>query len=392
MTHFLTILLFALSQTPGSPPASLPEEEESGGTGNRLRATPNDVHGLIRDEFLPGQLFLVGRHPLGHGVMSDGPEPAKTGYIFTSREIETPFPFNDLVPSWNVDTDGGGFYVLLRVGRTSDDFWSPWYYLGSWGDAPQPAAKVMEDASGFINIDYFQSKGRFNRVQYAFHLRLNDGRTGPMIRRVCLACSNTLDDAELARKFRRRIDPGPKEKWARRLPVPFRSQKWEDEKIRGSICSPTSTSMVLEYRGVKHPTLDVCRRIWDPEYKLYGNWWRAVQGAYSFGVPGYLRRFGDWDAVKCLISHDQPIIASIKVKRGQLRSAPYRQSDGHLLVITGFTEDGDVCVNDPAAETAEKGRAVYARQDMENIWLANGGVGYILEPREPAADAHPCEP
>ena len=39
-------------------------------------------------------------------------------------------------------------------------------------------------------------------------------------------------------------------------------------------------------------------------------------------------------------------------------------------------------VNDPAAETAEKGMATYKREDMDKVWFARGGVGYVLMPAE----------
>jgi len=343
--------------------ATLPPEE--GGLGNKLAATPNDVHALIVDD------------PVSFADSSPG--------RLTSRVIETEFPFNDLLPSWNVDVPlGAAFTVELRVGRREGDFWTPYYSLGTWGRREPLKGKHLRDENGFINIDYFQSSKKFDRVQYRFLLEAGEGGLWPIPRRVALAYSNTLNDAELARKFRKTVDPGPKEKWTRRLPIPFRSQKWEDPSIRGSICSPTSVAMVLEYRGIKRPTVEVCNTIYDPAYRLYGNWWRAVQGAYTYGVPGHVERFGDWNAVKRYIAAGQPIIASIRIQKGEMSHAPNRQSNGHLMIIAGFDENGDVLVNDPAGETTELGVTTYKRADMDKVWLARGGVGYILLPPKQA--------
>jgi len=386
---FVLLAGFILSSTlnralaeppPASQPASLPAEGPER-IGNRLKSTPNDVHGLILDE--TPSVFKEGTSERLQSTRlnSDG-LVAQRAIVHTSRIINTEFPFNDLVPSWNIDVPaGGGFAVQIRMARQQDDFWTPFYYLGSWGRAPQVDKKVTADDNGLINIDYFQSNNRFDRIQYRVLLSGSDLGHPPIIRRVGLAYSNTLNDVNLFVTHRRKIDPGPKEKWARRLPVPWRSQKAEDKKISGSICSPTSVSMVMHYRGIDEPTAKVCATIWDEEYELYGNWWRAVQGAYTYGLPGYIERFGDWNAVKQHIARDEPVIASIKVKKGQLRNSPYRETNGHLLVIVGFDEAGNVHINDPAAATADQGTTTYAREDMEQVWLANGGVGYIILPR-----------
>lgn len=370
-----------LKQTPQTPTA-----EESDEPGNRLYSTPYDVHALILDQTIdafsqgggPGTL-IVDRPP---GVTIAVPEKGRGDPIeavYTSRVIENEFPFNDVVPSWNVDVPpGAGFVVELRVGRKDGDFWTPFYYLGTWGDARAPTARHQLDVNGHLHMDYFRSTNRFDRLQYRVHLFAPNAKQPPVLRRFGLACSNTLNDAELAGRFRRPVDPGPQEKWVRRLPVPFRSQKWEPKEVRGSICSPTSVSMVLDYHGVKVPTQRVYETVYDNEFKLYGNWPRAVQTAYTFGVPGYIERFGDWDAVKRHIAAGRPVIASIRVEKGQLRNAPYRESNGHLTVITGFDGKGNVLFNDPAGASEEQGVIAHPIEDVEKIWFNRGGVGYVL--------------
>lgn len=366
LVSVLCLLTVLLATAWGQSPATRPARRGAGNSGNRLHMTPNDVHGLLIDE--AEQLSSTGAAKA---------ESDRTTH--TSRVISTSFPFNDLVPSWNVDVPkGGGFAVEIRLGRKEGDFWTPFYYLGSWGTVPSMSAKVLKDENGIVYQDYFQSTNRFDRLQYRFHLAGPAGSL-PVIRRVAMAYSNTLNDAELAKKYRERVDPGRKEQWARRLPVPFRSQNWEDYPLRGQICSPTSTSMVLEYYGVKLPTVDVCRAIWDPEYKLYGNWWRAVQGAYALGVSGYLERFGDFEGVKRHIAAGRPVIASVRINLGDLRNFPQRFGGGHLVVIVGFDADGNILLNDPAGRSAERGQITIYREDMVKIWLARGGVGYVLQ-------------
>ena len=394
MSMFRYSLLIAVLAGCGmkEPPPSLTEEQD--GPGNKLYMTPNDVHALLLDE--AAEVFEQGANsgtvvvsdPVGVTLQTEPPAgtqacPPFKG-VHTSRVISAAFPFNDVVPSWNVDCPlGAGFIVELRFGRADDDLWTPYYYLGTWGTAPAPAVKIQHDQNGDVDTDYFRSTNRFDRLQYRVHLCSPRKGPLPVLRRIGLAYSNTLNDADLARRFRKPVDPGPQEKWARRLPVPFRSQKWEAKEVRGSVCSPTSVSMVLEYYGVKLPTSRVYELVYDAEFKLYGNWARAVQTACHFGVPGYIERFGDWNAVKRHITAGRPVIASIRVDKGQLRNAPYRESNGHLLVITGFDGKGGVHFNDPAGATPEQGVITHPIEDVEKIWFQRGGVGYVLLGRPP---------
>jgi len=358
---------------------------------NQLKGTQNDIHTLVIDETVnifqqgdTGQVAIISKPP-GVSIRQDILPEFKHKNIFaatyTSRSIRTQFPFNEVVPSYNIDLPmHTGFIIELRVGRDKGDFWTSFYYLGSWGKVPQEKNRILKDENGLVDVDYFRSRRLFDRVQYRVRLYTTTKTQSPVLRRFSLVYSHTLNEVSLARSLHKPVAPLPKHRWIRRLPVPFRSQQIEDHKIQSSICSPTSLSMVMEYRGVNRTTTQIAKTIYDQEYNIFGNWARAIQGAYMFGIPGYLTRFSDWNEVKQYITNDTPIIASIKVDAGELQGAPYNYSDGHIVVITGFNEDGNVHVNDPAGTTPQEGQVIYKREDMEKVWFGHGGVGYVLLP------------
>ncbi len=377
----------AASSASPALPASLPAGDD--GPNNHLIGGPLDVHHLIIDETAP--VFAQGRQEGTRvtedpaGVLLDAaspnagdPGPVRIG-LHTSRIIRLPFPINEFVPSCNIDVPAGcGYTVEVRLGRAPEGIWTPFYYLGSWGDNPTPESRVTGDVHGLVDIDCFRSRQLFELIQYRVRLASSAPDVSPALRRFALAVSNTTQDADLAARFRRPVDPGPPAGWTRRLPVPFRSQKVEPRELRGRICSPTSVAMVLQYYGVDRPTLEVAQVIYDPEYRLYGNWGRAIQGAYTLGVPGYLERFGDWNAVQRYIAQGRPIIASIRAEEGELIGAPYRSTDGHLIVVVGFDEAGNVHVNDPSGDDPGEGIVTYPREGMEKAWFGHGGLGYVL--------------
>jgi hypothetical protein len=48
-----------------------------------------------------------------------------------------------------------------------------------------------------------------------------------------------------------------------------------------------------------------------------------------------------------------------------------------LVVLRGFTENGDCAINDPAAPGVS---VVYPRRAIEAIWQRNNGVAYVIAP------------
>ncbi len=75
-----------------------------------------------------------------------------------------------------------------------------------------------------------------------------------------------------------------------------------------------------------------------------------------------------------------PLIASIRVKPGELEGSPYKSTDGHLLVVRGFTPQGDVIANDPAGRPGHI-RIVYNRAQFQHVWMGgSNGIVYVIAP------------
>jgi hypothetical protein len=60
-----------------------------------------------------------------------------------------------------------------------------------------------------------------------------------------------------------------------------------------------------------------------------------------------------------------------------LPGAPLDASDGHLVVVRGFTLAGDPLINDPAAPDVA---VSYPRAAFERCWLGHGGVALLVAP------------
>jgi len=301
---------------------------------------------------------------------------------YTTAAMMADFTIREVIPSWNILTPAGTAYLVeLRISSDGSS-WSPWFHMGRWGSkipGAKPEKKVLKNEWGAVKVDYFspQKDCRFLQWRVTFHSVKGKG-TPAMALFSCAVSSESGDRGiSLRRPPEKKID---KALWKKTLPVPYRSQGSEDSSIAGEICSPTSISMVMDYWGVKKATADMARLIYDPDYKMYGMWWRGVQGASQYGLEGWVQYFRNWEDVKSWIAAGQPVIACISFDAGTLGGSMTPASDGHVIVIAGFDEKGNPVCNDPAGKDEESGIVAYDSGELAKAWFDKGGVGYIIRP------------
>jgi hypothetical protein len=316
-------------------------------------------------------------------VLDGGSESYPRTGRWTSAETPSEFRFTELLPSWNVAAPAEtGLRMEVRVRRAGTQKWTPWLDIGAWGKTPAERERVTACREGVVDVDYLA----LDVPADAYQVRVSlfgftmDSAVTPVVRRVAVCYSGVTGEKHVE---------GPVEGWVRDLAVPFRTQKDAPKSLSGEICSPTSVTMVMAYCGVDRPVVENALAIWDNEHGMFGNWGRAVARASELGLDGWLTRFRSWDQVKQQIAAGQPVIASIRFKKGAFPSAVLPSTSGHLIVIRGFTASGDVIVNDPASR--EKGNGVvYRAEELGRAWFDHGGVGYVIT-RPRVATTRPAE-
>lgn len=326
-----------------------------------------------------GELLRLG---LGHDSYFDEKTrtitimPEKESGVFVSPIMETT-SFSRLIASWNALTPPEtSVECLVRV--EVEGSWSKFFSYGEWALGRQNKSMHQEDELATFSIDTLTIKGnKANRVQFQVNLKRDDyNLESPQLKLVTL----TLDTNQMDfRSFYSQEEEVV-------LPVPEISQMLVPE-IGNSICSPTSVTMVLNYRGLDLKPEKVAELAKDYGSNVYGNWSYNVAVAGALGREAYVS-FLRFEDVKKYLREGQPVVASITVKSSdELDHLPLRKDgsgimtypSGHLLVIRGFTTLNGrdvVLVNDPAAPSEEEVSRYYDLDQFLKVWKK---VGYIIQ-------------
>ncbi len=309
------------------------------------------------------------RLPFSEGLFRS---KAATGTL-ESPDLESTFPFDDLVGSFSADVPPGGELEFSAKVRTESG-WSEWYALGAQTHAGFASAPKSDDARAALDVDQLKLKSKATAARYRFKFRA--GRRPVRLRSVALALSDaSAPDAPPAPSM------GP---WTRELSVAPRSQRDESEKYKHDVCSPTSLAMILEYWGRRKATEEVALAVRDRSSQLFGNWPANAAYAASFGLDARVARLDSIADLEREIADGRPVAVSVTIGPGELPGAPLKQSSGHLMVVIGFTSEGDVIVNDPAGDGRGDVRRVYGRAAFHKVWRVNKrGLAYLVGPDLP---------
>lgn len=313
------------------------------------------------------------------------------------------FDLTELIASWDATTPGDSWIEVSVRGRTGDGTLSSWDVLGRWAAGDQHLRRTSVGGQGDdladVTVDTWRAEGSFDAWQLRVTLLRRPGATGPRVDSIGAMASRLpdVDDVTTSK-------PGPGSGTV--LDLPRYSQmvhrghypKWGSG--GQAWCSPTSTSMVLgyydalpsaqEYSWVADDHVDpwvdhAARMTYDADYAGTGNW--PFNTAYAAPRTGhaFVTRLRSLREAGLFIEAGIPLVASISFGSGELDGTPISGTNGHLLVIVGFTDSGDVVVNDPAASSRKGVRRTYDRGQFEDAWLpTSGGLVYVIRD-----DAHP---
>jgi hypothetical protein len=341
----------------------------------------------------------------GDGVNGSGPYEYGT---WTSGSTTLSFPWNELVSSWNAQTPQGTWIQVEMKPTLDNGHVAKWYVLGQWtyGDSDFHRTSVggQGDADGYVAIDTFFGKDH-DAISYRLRVTLfrRAGTTAtPTFTRLSAIASNYRNQKG---SFPSRSDIGNS---AVDLGVPGYSQELhhgEFDQFDGggeAWCSPTSTSMVVQYWDTMfpgngyapsaqemswvpyaEPWVDyTARYVYDYHYLGAGNWPFNTAYAAGRGLVGDVTMLHNLREAEPFIQAGIPLVASVAWNSNKLEGADIKSTNGHLVVIEGFTAHGSqVIVNDPATVPGNPVKHFYDREQFERAWLpASGGIVYVIRP------------
>ncbi|MFG1749873.1 C39 family peptidase [Streptosporangium sandarakinum] len=340
---------------------------------------------------------------------------------WTGEETPLGFPAAELVPSWTASAPPGSWIEVELRARTASGDLTRWYVMGRWaeedGDVHRTSLPGQGDEHGDVAVDTYVAA----RPVTAFRLRFTLYGSGARVHGAAVMASAPTAgtaSADAAPPDAGRTDPrvGAAHPDAGRqdpagcgpaghveLDVPCRSQKvhaghfpqWDGG--GANWCAPASTSMVVAYwgRGPSAAELgwvppdDPCpavdhaaRGMYDHGYQGTGNWPFGVAYAGRYGLAGFVTRLRSLAELERLVRAGVPVITSQSFREHELPGSGY-STGGHIMVVVGFTADGDVIVNDPAAPGDHEVRRVYPRAAFGDVWLrssGSGGVAHVIHP------------
>jgi hypothetical protein len=303
--------------------------------------------------------------------------PWKTGETdYLSAPIDAGIDWNELVASWNVQANPGA-KVSILARAVYPDHETKFYVMSIWSPDPnsddRTSVSGQKDEDGRVDTDTLTLLKKARTVQIMIATEpANDG-SAPSIDFLGLSFADTTSLSP---------DEAPAVPAVSPIAVPEKCQM--DYPNGGGYCSATSLSMVLTYWSQKlnrsdlnKDVPDVVAGVYDKDFDGTGNWPFNTAYAGTFaGMRAYVTRFSSIDEIRLWVDKGFPVITSASLPL--LEGKPRPKGDpGHLVVLVGFSPEGDPIFNDPGHSDV---RRTYKRADFENAWNTSHRTVYLVYP------------
>lgn len=292
--------------------------------------------------------------------------------VYTWPSVDPGFDWNELVVSWNVKRpERSSIKFEARVVQGENP--TPWYTMGIWSlDGQRTSVQGQKDDVGQVLTDTLRVAKPGGRVELKAYFETLDFANNPKLTLVTLSFSS--------RSFVPSDEPVRKA-WGKKIEVFQRSQmSYPNGNI---LCSPTAVSMLMRHWSdtLQRPELDrdvpaITEGALDAGDPKTGNW--PFSMAYAAAVDpfvAYVSRFSGLSDLEKWILAGIPVACSVDYTLLQGKTGP---KSGHLVVLIGFTGDGDPIFNDPG--WSKEVRQTYKRADFERAWTSSNRTVYLVYP------------
>jgi len=288
--------------------------------------------------------------------------------------------FNELILSWNALRPDDGklaFAVSIKHGNQ----WSNWHRLAEWG--PDFQRTFVNKRHPYVHTKHVRVEMQRGCRARGFRVRVTSSGGAKLENlKALFGCLSNLNQFQ--------INPPDKDMSHIVIHgVPRHSQMAIDHPRRKDFCSPTSTSVVVNYfmrsmygemPNMHDYIIDFADKVHDQGPNIYGNWLFNVAQAYdsSNGDVFYrVERLNSFNDLYSYLVREIPIVVSVRRLRGG--ATPYR--NGHILVVVGYDAiNKNVLCIDPAFRNAKLQLKTYRLWDFLYAWGRSRNLSYIPMP------------
>lgn len=297
---------------------------------------------------------------------------------------KSPFPFSELILSWNASRPKTGkftFYINVR-----HHGWSGWQKIAEWGKSVQKT--FGNTRNRYVHTKYVRLVTKRRRIGFEYQIKVV-AEKGANIRRIKALFANVSNEKRFRMQYP--YTPFPS---TQITGIPRQSQWHVNHKRRKDLCSPTSLSMIASYYTKKYnlpktettlrqKTAKLADNVHDQSLDIYGNWIFNVAQAFQLTRGNILyrvERLNNFEELYNQIKNNRPVVVSI---RGHLHGGAWPYKNGHLVVVMGWDKKNQrvLCI-DPAFRNKKHMLRRYRIKDFVRAWGRSRNLSYITIPQK----------